>query len=234
MLRKDHRPDVRRFDWEKHRTQEPFAQMWKAALTLQDARDSAIAKASALNRSPDFTPTGRSNAKRDYATQVVAPVLKDALRAIKLADENMERIRSTMAPKPLDKADLAGALKRQEIRGWLRSLSDSKRVSMLMGPDKINPDIAAAIIEQPAELSGVTEKLRASLQFRAHAAQYPEEARTMDLIDQAQETLDRALQSSVTELRSQLEVPELAELAGIAPSHAEKLSEILNQGGEQT
>jgi uncharacterized protein YfaQ (DUF2300 family) len=46
-------------------------------------------------------------------------------------------------------------MRRQEARAWLRSLSDRERNRYTAQADRLDPEMALAIIESPAELSGV-------------------------------------------------------------------------------
>lgn len=224
-LRTSHRPDVRAFDWQTHGTREPFAPMWGAASKLADAKAAAIAKAAEIDRSPNFTPAGRAAAKRSYLETTFAPLVKTALAAMDSADAEIARIRSTMTAAPIDKTDIAGALRRQEIRGWLRTLPDERRTAMLALPDQLEPEIAAAVIEQPAPLSGATEQQRARMTERAVGARYPKEAATISTLDAAVDALDFNVGNALAELGKGLGVP-IADLVGIAPTLAERLSDI--------
>jgi len=69
--------------------------------------------------------------------------------------ENLAKLRETRAgytvPAP-EPGDLAGELRRGEIRAWLRSLPTGERVSAAMSDDA---EIRRAVIHAPAPLSGV-------------------------------------------------------------------------------
>lgn len=175
------------FDWKTHGTRGPFAQLWGATSRLEDALSAAYAKKAEIDQSRNFTPVGRTNAMRDYLRDSSVPALRKVLETIEEAEAHVVRIRGTIKPRGLDKTDVAGAMRRQEIRSWLRSIEESKRNAMMnpLGVEEIDPEIAAAVTEAPAPLSGVTNQQRARLSDRALVAQYPKEVEEIAVINEA-------------------------------------------------
>jgi hypothetical protein len=235
-LRKNHGPGVLKFDWRQHMTNEGVAQLYAAFLKLEDAKSKSLTEMDRLNQSGHYTPEGRAFAKRKYAEDHVVPAIKAALTALDDANRTMHNIRVKMVPAATDTRDVAGALRRQEIRSWFRSLPDARRNAMLAMPEKLNPEIAAAVTEQLPELSGVTDGQHSTLALRAVGTLYPEQTKLVDLIDQAHETFDYALQSTIADLQKSLGTPNLnlSEMTGITQSLADRLATIMAGAAEQT
>lgn len=199
-LRSDYRPGVAEFDWRQHGVRDPYASMWGAAAKLSDAKAAAIAKGAEIDKSAHFTPAGRVAAKRAYLEANVAPFVRGAFDAIDKANAEITRIRSSMSPVVIDKSDFAGALRRQELRAWLRGLPDRDRNRILALPELVDPDIAIAITEQPAQLSGVTEGQRTRLADRAIASRYPSEITTVSTIGDGAESLEHTVGTTINEI----------------------------------
>ncbi len=232
---------VRPFDWKAHQTFAPFAQLAGAVARLDEGLDSSISKARQIAMSQDLTVSGKAAAKRQHAAEHAAPVIKQAIEARKAAEAEIAKTRPSMR-LDIDKSDIAGALRRQEIRAWLRGLDDDQRNMVLAGPGElafgadgaltegssdIDPDIAAAIIELPPQLAGVTATQHERLRDRVLAARFPEHAARLATLGDAIESLDDHIAMATAVLTSELGVPDLNEMAGLVPSLAEKLAERL-------
>jgi hypothetical protein len=223
---------VKNFDWQAHGTRAPIAPMWGATTKLVDAISTALAKAQEIDQSKDFTVSGRASAKREWVKTNAAATIKEAVNAMQMANAEIGKIKSKMTPRDIDKSDIAGALRRQEIRGWLRSLPDARRNAMLIMTDQLEPEIAAAIVESPPELSGVSSEQRARLTERAMALQYPREAENISNINAAAEALGDHIRMASEVLRKNLGVSDVYEIAGLTPTLGEKLAAILAPAAE--
>jgi len=83
-----------------------------------------------------------------------AAALKRGRLAIEGAERGIAEQREALRPTPADKTDIAGALRRQELRAWLRGLSADERAVALKEP---NAEIVQAVVEMPAAVSGTNE-----------------------------------------------------------------------------
>jgi hypothetical protein len=197
-LKADHSVDVLQFDWTPHRTFEPIAKMWGGYSKLTAAIAAAREKAGEIDRSKDLTATGRAKAKSDYFRQHVAPLISYSLTEMDEAESKARTIRQRMVA-PTDKADVVGFMKRRELREMLRSMKDDERVSAASLDD---PDVVAAVIEQPGRVSGISEDQRSLLLDRAISARFPQEAEQLKAIDRAVENLDYHLGDAIKTARS--------------------------------
>ena len=83
-----------------------------------------------------------------------AAALKRGRLAIEGAERGIAEQKEALRPKPADKTDVAGALRRQELRAWLRGLSVDERAEALKQP---NAEIVQAVVEMPAPVSGTNQ-----------------------------------------------------------------------------
>ncbi|WOS62167.1 hypothetical protein [Sinorhizobium fredii] len=115
---------------------------------------------------------GIDEAMREFATKEIVPSLARARGKLEASTEAVDAKRQALTiPKP-DKSDIAGALLRQELRTYLRSMSRGDRADLLLR----DPDAAtiAAVFEAPNHLSGIDDKLRTELEARIVAASHPQ------------------------------------------------------------
>jgi hypothetical protein len=197
---------------------------YKSLLSIADA---ALAKAEAVGRDGNLTPKGRTAAMRDWLRAEGAAALRQGVAALKTADDRRAAIRTKMAGAAIDKADVAGAMLRGEVRAWLRSLDPSKRTAMTL-VDGLDPSIALAITEAPPELSGVTPEQRERLQTAALVALNPEAATELAEVESALEAVQSAMRAAKKTIQSAAGVAsvEIDELLG-GPSLGERLAALL-------
>ena len=159
----------------------------RAYLPALDAIDALEAHRSAAAAGGKFTEAGIAEDAKQFALTRLAPMLHRGRQAIAQARREAEEQRSKLTLKPPDKSDLVGAMRRQEMRTWLRSLPDKERNRYVAQVDRLDPEMALAITESPAELSGVLSADRKLLIDRALQAQHG------DAIDKVLE-LERAVE----------------------------------------
>jgi len=129
---------------------EPLVQGYRDALGLIENIPSRL---EAIAADKELSDVGKATRRRALA-QENAQVVKRARDAMAAGIAQIETLRSDMLRTSIDKTDLASAVLRSEIRTWLRGLPDARRTALLIsGAD---PQITSAVIEAPAELSGVT------------------------------------------------------------------------------
>ena len=112
-------------------------------------------RSAAIAADKNLSPEGRKNKG--------AAELRSALRSVREAgapiDEMRAKLRAEFASittAPIDKSDLAGALARQELRAHIRTLPLGERAALLTG-DKADPRFTDAVLEQPAQISGLDQ-----------------------------------------------------------------------------
>lgn len=181
--------------------------------TLRDAYDRALgaaagfeAKRDEVKKSDKLTPKGIADELSNFARREVIPALAAATKvAIPAAKREIDKRRDLLVTEGPDKSDLVGALLRQEMRTYLRSLSTNERLAMLRDPD---PVIALAVIEAPAPLSGVTQETHGSLVEKAIEALHPGELAAVTAIEKATETTERATGATKSVVAKALQMSE--------------------------
>jgi hypothetical protein len=105
----------------------------------------------------------------------------------------LKALRSTLSstlPKVGDRepGDLAGEMRDQEIRAWVRSLPHEKRDTL-----EHSVQIASAIARAPAELSGVSPSVHEHLRSKIIEAERPDDIANWRSADEALRIADEAL-----------------------------------------
>lgn len=105
-----------------------------------------------------------------------------------------------MAQVKVDPADLVGAVQRQEMRTYLRGLSDGERLKVLME----NPDLrlVQAALEMPAALSGLRSDTRAHVVEAYMQAKHAKALKALDELEQVLELLGAAVEIVINEIRT--------------------------------
>src|SRR5262249_15877507 len=120
-------------------------------------------KLGALN-SGKFTPAGAADDTLRFATSSLAPVFHQGRFAIEKAREEAHALRNKIRLQPANPGDIVGALRRREMRDFLRAMPDRDRNAYVSkNRENMDPDMALAIVEMPAVFSGVLESERAQL-----------------------------------------------------------------------
>jgi hypothetical protein len=195
---------IQNFDWvgaQKAHGGPIWGIMGPANAALTDVIDAGIAKADELKRDPAFTAIGRKQQLTSWFQATALPKLKAVRSALAAAEAEVETTRAKMTVAQIDKSDVAGALLRGEIRTWLRGMDPAKRSTMLvMG--SLPQATSLAILEAPAELSGVSAKEHARLQATVLESAHPAETAKIRAIEegaQALASVERAALMALTE-----------------------------------
>jgi len=223
---------VRSFDFEAAAKNTTMNDMKFAVRDLRALVDAAKAKAEELAASKDFTPAGKKSQLAAWAQTEVAKAMKKAERAARGAESGREGVRELMRSKlfDADKTDFAAAMVRSDIRRWLAAMDAPKRNAFLRSPD-VSPEIALAVHEAPAALSGISEEQRAEFHDRSLLAAHPALAEQIDEIDEA----EASLSDHVRAVRKTLEAggltgPEIDAALGV-PSLKDKIAASLDAEG---
>lgn len=184
-----HGRTVFEFDWKAAGGAEPFPAMARANWAAREAADAAQAKLETLSNDANFTQQGRLNEMKKWFDASGLSALKQGREAHEAAAAAIGRIRAGMKPKGADPTDMAGAMVRQEIRTWFRGLEPEARAARLSEVEEMDPQLALAISEAPAELSGVTPEQKSRAASRGLLAAYPKEAEQIQKIEEATDAL---------------------------------------------
>jgi hypothetical protein len=122
-----------------------------------------------------MTPRGQQDALREALTQNHGKVWARAKASVTKARKEIDAERAALVIKAVDKTDIAAALERQEIRAWVRQLSDGVRQSIVLSSN--DPRILRAIVTAPPELSGLALSKQVADQVEARYVEltYPNE-----------------------------------------------------------
>jgi hypothetical protein len=118
------------------------------------------------------------------------------------ARQEVETRRAAMAPPKADPADAAGAVRRQEIRTFMRGLDDKGRDAFLK-KSKGDAEVVQAIIEQPAALSGVRDSLRDLILNEAMEAAYSPQIAELQMLEEAIEVAASAIEGGRAEAQAE-------------------------------
>lgn len=177
-------------------SQHTIAPLGGAYSHLNSFADALVAKAQEIESDKRLSPVGKRDALHGFVNGLGMEALKKAAAAFQHASDEIDRIKERAKVAPVDKTDAAGAILRSETRTWLRSLDPAERTALLHAPD-LEPAIALAITEAPAQLSGVLPQQKNSLIQRAMAATHPEEVKQIDEISTAAIELQSAMSVAV-------------------------------------
>jgi len=140
-----------------------------------DSVDRMEAHKADVAKSGKFTAAGVGDEVLKFATSELAPSFHQGRLAIKKAREEAQTLRNKIKLQPPDKTDVVGALRRREIREFLKAMPDKERNAYVSkNRENMDPDTALAIVEMPAAFSGVLEMDRTQLVDTALRAQHGE------------------------------------------------------------
>src|SRR5262245_38019184 len=121
-----------------------------------NAVDRAEERTKTSTASGKFTAEGVRDDVLQFTLNDLVPSLHEARRTVAKAKSEIAERRSKLQLKAADPTDIAAAMRRQEIRAFLRGLSDAEQSAYFArNDDKLPREVAQAIMEQPPELSGV-------------------------------------------------------------------------------
>lgn len=182
--------------WDREMTREPFAGIAGVYSKMSGLIATATDRANAIRRDPDLSEKGRANSLRKMVESEVAPQIKSAADALGRSREWITTKRASLAPAKPDPTDLAGALMRQELRAYFRALEPSTRTAAIIAGN-VDPQMAQAILEAPAFLSGTTDEQRKRLVETAALAAHPDAALEMGEVEEAIEVASNAFRAAV-------------------------------------
>lgn len=134
----------------------------------------------------------------ENAVRTHASAIARSRTIIQGARRDLAEQRESLRPGPADKQDTVGALRRQELRTWLRGLSIEGRADALSDP---SPELVQAIVEQPAALSGVNAAVYQRMLNEAVEHAHPGAAEAGKQAAEALDTTARAVAAAEAAVR---------------------------------
>jgi hypothetical protein len=219
--------------WELGNSNNPTVKQLEAEyLRALDTMDKAEARHAANKADPRFTPDG----VRD---DLLKFVLRDAVPALHRGRTTIAKARAEVAERKLklkiegpDKTDVAAAFRRMEIRTRLNNMKPDELTNYFAKyGDSLPTEIAQAVIELPAEYSGVPQSRHDLLVERALNAQYGDAITEIKEIVQAIEAAESFVEATRDEIRIEVGFQDPAKFDALAaPVEAQCAAPWLRRG----
>jgi hypothetical protein len=174
----------------------------KVYLGSFDAIDTLDARKAEIAANPELTDIGRQKQIKEAIFRDTVPAMHRGRIELAKARQEVEKRRAALAPPKADPADAAAAVRRQEIRTYLRGLDDKAREAFVR-KSKADAEITMAIIEQPAALSGVRDTLRDLILNEAMESKYAPQIAELHLIEEAIEVAASAIEGGRSEAHAE-------------------------------
>jgi len=216
------------WNFEHRRTQEPFALAERSYHELLSVVGTASENAHALRRDPDYSDMGRQKRIKEWTASNAIPVLKAGTAQRTALLDRVEKIKTDVTNRSVDKGDAVGFLRRQEIRRDFHQMAPAKRNAMIaMG--EISQEEARAIAEMPARFSNVSAQQHEQILERAALAANPDAAAEIADLGSAVDAIDGAMRAVIKTLEQDAGIKrtDLRELLG-EPSRADFIRGLLD------
>jgi hypothetical protein len=189
--------------WELGGSNNPtIKQLETAYLSSLDAMDRAEARKAEALKSGKFTPSGANDDALQFALTELVPLFKRGRNVIEQAKREAKALRDKVKLQLTDKTDVVGFLRRQEMRQWLKAMPNEARNKFIdHNLEKLDPDLALAIMEMPAEHTGVLPSQRDLLVDRALEAQHGEAMTQLRDLERGIEVAESAVEAGREEVR---------------------------------
>lgn len=204
--------------WELSGSNHPTVQKLEAAyLAGLAAMDRAEARHAANKADPRFTGEGVRDDLLKFALTDAVPALYQGQVVIKKARSEVAERKSKLKIEPPDKTDAAGARRREEIRRWLLGKKPSELSKYFASyGDNLPAEIAQAVIELPAEYSGVSQSRHDTLTERILNAQFGSEIAEIKQIEEAIVAAESTVLTARDEIRLEVGINDPAEFNALA------------------
>jgi len=127
-----------------------------------------------------------------------------------------ERREKLVPPSP-DKNDVAAAFRRMEVRTFLRDMKPEQQTQYFAKyGDNLPVEIAQALIELPADFSGIPQSRHDLLTERALNAQYSDAIAEIKEIEQAIEAAESSVEAARDEVRLEVGIHDPAKFEQLA------------------
>ena len=141
---------------------------------------------------------GKREREVTFAKELVRN-LAELSRPLRRSREAAAEKRSSFTLPPIDKTDMIGEIRRQEMRAYVRSLPFDDRIHAV---EKLDDTAVLAILDAPAMLSGLPEDRHAHIKNAYLERQFGKQLRELESVDED----NAALESAVTMVRRDLQI----------------------------
>jgi hypothetical protein len=154
----------------------------------------------AAMKSGRFTSEGLKDEVTTFGLTQLVPKFHQGRQVIAAAKRELAGLRDKVKLSPPDKTDVVAAMRRQEMRSYLRGLPSDERNRVLARADALDPETALAIVEMPAMYSGVMDVDREQLVNRALEAQHGEDVPRIQELESAIATAESVVEAGREEI----------------------------------
>jgi hypothetical protein len=148
-----------------------------------------------------FTADGVVQDVRGYITSDLVGPLRRARNVVDRAKTDVAERRAKLKLDGPDKTDIAGAVRRQEIRQRLRDMKpDDQAMYFAKMGNRVADEIAQAIVEMPPEFSGVPASRHTLLVDRAMTSKFGDEIASLEQMEEAIDIAESTIDASRFEL----------------------------------
>ena len=211
------------WSFDEPRPNSTLARLEKAYLSVLAGVDGVEDHKAAVLKSGKYTPDGAQAETLLYAVSKVAPELRRAKQHVEAARHEVAQRRAKLT-LPIDRTDAYGLARRAEFRSWLRSLPQEERHAIGANFEKLDPELALAITEMPAPLSGVLETDRQQLLDRALQARHGKELAELRTLEAAIPIVETVVEAGREEIAHEAGVFDLAKFDELAKPYVEKVN----------
>jgi hypothetical protein len=193
----------------------------RAYLDALEAVDKIGTRKADAMRSGKFTAAGAADEALQYALSELVPTFKRGRNTIDVAKAEAKSLRDTIKLKQPDKSDIVGAMHRREMREFLKAMPAKDRNRYVsQRRENMDPNLALAIVEMPAEFSGVLASDRNDLLDRALEAQHGNKMTQLRDLEHAIEVAASAVETGRDEVRAEAGLDERTFNERAAPAEA--------------
>jgi hypothetical protein len=181
----------------------PLAPAMKAAMiAAAAASEGFVGHRIALSADRRMTPLGQRQALQDALAGNHGKAWARAKASVVKARKEIEAERAELVIKPIDPANFAAALERQEIRAWVRQLDLGVRESVVLATK--DRRILESVVSAPPELSGFAGDAALASKIEAHYVElvFPDKLASIEAKNDVVSEAETALAISRNELRS--------------------------------
>jgi hypothetical protein len=204
--------------WELSVSDNPTVQRLEAVyLAGLSTMDRLEARHTTNRADPRFTADGVRDDLLKFVLTDAVPALHQGRMAIKKARDEVAERRSKLKIEGPDKTDTAAALRRMEIRTRLREIKPHELSKYFARyGDNLPEEISQAVIEMPAEYSGVPQSRHDLLTQRALTAQFGSAIAEIKEIEQAIEAAASSVEAARDEIRLEVGIFDPAKFNALA------------------
>jgi hypothetical protein len=190
--------------WQPGWSQKPeLAALEQPLRSSLHAVEKLMSRAEELRASGKYSAQGLRDETRTLARRDTLPTLSMAQAAVELASQALAADRAKMTIPQADPADVAGAVRRGEMRSWFRTMGAAKAMQYLLSDDADDVMILA-VMEGPAALSGLTEEMRGQVQGRFIEARHSGELARLEEMEEVITLTSAAIETARYQLRQEI------------------------------